>query len=150
MLLAFRTSLHNGRKRIVAFVEVAHVTAHRPVARAYPQLSLLALPIDYSDQMRRCLSLTSAALFDQAGVRADEIDAAIEDLVGTKAAAILRFNHPHVKRVRHATNINLVQVSRRSRNLLIEIEQHSGVGPSWQYREHTPRLRCKVNSWRSW
>ncbi len=74
-------------------------------------------------------------------MRADEIDAAIEILVRTRAAAILRFDDPLVQRVRDATGINLVHVSRRSRNLLIEIEQVIGAGPSWQYRERTP-LRC--------
>lgn len=65
----------------------------------------------------------------------------MEDLVWGKVSAVLRPNHPLVQRVREATGINLVQISRRSRNLLIEIEQHGEDGPSWQYREHTPR-RC--------
>lgn len=91
--------------------------------------------------MRRALSSPSASLFEQANVQPEELDAAIEDLVCAKAAAILRFDHPLVQRVRDGTGITLVQVTRRSRNLLIEIEQHSDVGPSWQYREHT-RRRC--------
>ena len=95
----------------------------------------------YLEEVRRRLSSPSASLFDQAGVRAEEIYVAIEDLVWTRGAAILCFDHPLVQRVRDATDINLVQVSRRSRNVLIEIEQHNGAGPAWQYREHTPR-RC--------
>lgn len=91
--------------------------------------------------MRRGLSSPSASLFDQANVQPEELDAAIGHLVWRRAAAILRFDHPLVQQVREGTGINLVQVARRSRNLLIEIEQHSGAGPSWQYREHTPR-RC--------
>jgi len=91
--------------------------------------------------MRRGLSSPSASLFKQANVQPEGLDAAIEDLVWTKAPAMLRFDHPLVRQVRDSTGINLVQVARRSRNLLIEIEQHSGSGPSWQYREYTPR-RC--------
>ena len=65
----------------------------------------------------------------------------MEELVWSKMSAVLRLNHTLVRCVREATGINLVQISRRSRNLLIEIEQHGVDGPSWQYREHTPR-RC--------
>jgi hypothetical protein len=106
-----------------------------PTAIAFALLDL------YMQRMRRSLSSPSASLFSQAGVRAGEFDAAIDDLVWAKAPAVLRFEHPLMQRVRDSTGINLIQVSRRSRNLLIEIEQHSGGGPSWQYREHTPR-RC--------
>ncbi|WP_156351350.1 hypothetical protein [Sphingomonas sp. Leaf25] len=91
--------------------------------------------------MRRALSSPSTSLFEQANVQPEELDAAIEDLVWAKASAILRFDHPLLRQVRAATGVNLVQVARRSRNLLIEIEQRSEIGPSWQYREHTPR-RC--------
>lgn len=91
--------------------------------------------------MRRGLSSPSASLFNQAGVRADDVYAAIEELVRVKASAFLRFDHPLLRAVRAATGINLVRVSRRSHNLLIEIEQHQDQWPSWQYREHTPR-RC--------
>jgi hypothetical protein len=65
----------------------------------------------------------------------------MEDLVRAKTSAVLRPNHPLVQRVREVTGINLVHISRRSRNLLIEIEQHGDNGPTWQYRELTPR-RC--------
>ena len=91
--------------------------------------------------MRRRLSSPSASLFSAAGVQAEELDAAIDDLVWSKMPAILRLDHPLVQQVHAKTDVNLIQVSRRSRNLLIEIEQHCAKGPSWQYREHTPR-RC--------
>ncbi|MEG8022989.1 hypothetical protein [Sphingomonas aerolata] len=119
----------------------------------------------YLQRMRRSLSSPSASLFSQAGVRAGEFDAAIDDLVWAKAPAILRFDHPLMQRVRDGTGINLVQVSRRSRNLLIEIEQHSGGGlpgntasihragvPS-PARDSCPsqsRRRCRASFWSGW
>jgi hypothetical protein len=91
--------------------------------------------------MRRHLSSPSSSLLDQAGLSAQEVDTAMDELVWAKMSAVLRAHHPLVRHVGDATGINLVQISRRSRNLLIEIEQHAKDGPGWQYREHTPR-RC--------
>lgn len=89
--------------------------------------------------MKRRVSSPALALCNQSGVSPHCIDAALEELVSTKSSAILRSGHPLVRRVRQATGISLTQISRRSRYLLIEIEQQKGSRPSWQYREHSPR-----------
>lgn len=89
--------------------------------------------------MKRRLSRPTSALLGQADVVPDAVDSAIDELVTGKSSAVLRANHPIVQQVRHTTGINLVQISRRSRYLLITVEQHSEVGPVWQYRETTPR-----------
>lgn len=91
--------------------------------------------------MIRHISGPTLKLLDQADLRADEIDAAIEGLVWGKAAAVLRHDHPLILQLRQASAINVVQIARRSRNLLIVIEEHGDAGPVWQYREHT-RRRC--------
>ena len=91
--------------------------------------------------MQRHLSSPAKALFGEAEVSPQQIDAALDELVQARASTVLRIHHPLVQRVHAATGINLIQVSRRSRNLLIQIEQACETGPAWQYREHTPR-RC--------
>lgn len=94
--------------------------------------------------MRRHVSGPALELLGQAGLSPADIDAALEDLVWSKTSAILRSHHSIVQRIRQATGINVVQIARRSRCLLIEIEQHKDNAPSWQYREHTPR-NCVVS-----
>ncbi len=89
--------------------------------------------------MKRRLSRPTSALFGQADVSPDAVDHAIDDLVTGKASAVLRTNHPIVQQVRRTTDINLVQIARRSRYLLITVEQHGDRGPAWHYREITPR-----------
>lgn len=89
--------------------------------------------------MKRYVSAPARALFDRAGLLPADIDAALEDLVWGKGSAILRSNHSLLQRTRQATEINVVQISRRSRYLLMQIEQHKDGAPFWQYRELTPR-----------
>lgn len=89
--------------------------------------------------MKRRLSSPTNALLNHAGVTPGAIDAAIDDLVRAKASAVLHANHPTVAQIRRTTGINLVQIARRSRYLLIDIEQQTETGPLWQYREITPR-----------
>lgn len=89
--------------------------------------------------MKRYVSSPASSLIAQSGLSPDYINAALENLVWGKGSAILRSNHPLLQRIRQATEINVVQVSRRSRYLLMQIEQHKEGTPSWQYRELTPR-----------
>ena len=51
---------------------------------------------------------------------------------------MLRKHHPLVRQIEQTTGINVVQIARKSRHLLIEIEQQCSE-PSWVYRERTPR-----------
>lgn len=89
--------------------------------------------------MKRYVSSPALALLGRSGLSPSDIDAALEDLVWGKGNAILWSNHPLVQRTRQASDINVVQISRRSRYLLLQIEQHKDGAPSWQYRELTPR-----------
>lgn len=88
---------------------------------------------------KRYISTPAYELLKNAALTAIEIDAALEDLVWNKSPAILRNSHPLVQRIRQTTGINVVQISRRSRYLLLQIEQQKDGAPSWQYRELTPR-----------
>lgn len=78
-------------------------------------------------------------LINRAGLRPEAVDEALDDLVRKPASAILRGSHPIVQRLQQASDINVVQISRRSRCLLVEIEQLNQEGPAWQYREKAPR-----------
>lgn len=89
--------------------------------------------------MKRYVSSPACELFDRSDVAPADIDAALEDLVWGKGSAVLRSNHSLVRRIRQATDINVIQISRRSRYLLLQIEQQKDNAPSWQYRELTPR-----------
>ena len=89
--------------------------------------------------MKRYISSPARELLGRADLAPADINAALEDLVWGKGSAILRSNHPLVERIQRATGINVVQVARRSRYLLMQIEQQKGGAPSWQYRELTPR-----------
>lgn len=89
--------------------------------------------------MRRHLSGPALALLSKSSLAPEDIDEALEELVRNKAGAVLRARHPLVHRIRQATDINLVQIARRSRYLLIEIEQRANDQPLWLYREQTPR-----------
>lgn len=91
--------------------------------------------------MKRQVSGPGLELLRQASIAPDALDSALGDLVGAGACAILRPNHPILEGIRQATRINVVNVSRRSRYLLITIEQQKDGKPSWQYREQSPR-RC--------
>ena len=89
--------------------------------------------------MKRYLSSPARELFDRSGLSPAGVDIALEDLVWGKGSAILRSHHPLIQRIRQATDINVVQISRRSRYLLLQVEQQKDGAPSWQYREVTPR-----------
>lgn len=87
------------------------------------------------------LSGPALKLLSQSGLAASQVDEALTALVRDRAQTVLRYHHPLVRRLKDATGINVVQIARRSKYLLIEIEQHDDQGPLWQYREHAPR-RC--------
>lgn len=89
--------------------------------------------------MRRTISGPAQALLDRAGVSPEEIDTALGEMVSGKGIAILRAHHPLIRHIQQTTSINIVQIARRSRTLLIEIEQQRDNKPFWNYREHRPR-----------
>lgn len=91
--------------------------------------------------MTRHVSAPALTLLQQAGLRPDEVDLTIDNLVHGKAAAILRRSHALLRRIEEASGITVVQIARRSRYLLITIEQRADGVPAWQYRELSPR-RC--------
>lgn len=91
--------------------------------------------------MTRHVSRPALTLLERAALTPDEIDRAIDDLVRDKASAMLRKGHDLLRRIEEATGILVVQVARRSRYLLISIEQQIDAAPSWLYRELSPR-RC--------
>lgn len=91
--------------------------------------------------MKRHISSPALELLRQAQLPPDDLDQALSGLVQARASATLRRNHPLLESIRRATSINVVDVSRRSRYLLMTIEQQKDGEPSWQYREHSPR-RC--------
>lgn len=91
--------------------------------------------------MTRQVSQPALRVFGQANLTPNEIDHAIDDLVLGKASAMLRQGHAVLRRIEEQTGIAVVQIARRSRYLLITIEQRAGDAPAWQYRELSPR-RC--------
>ncbi|MDY7524635.1 hypothetical protein [Sphingomonas sp. 10B4] len=94
--------------------------------------------------MKRYLSSPALELFNRTGLSPTSVDAALEDLVWGKGSAILRSHHPLVQRIRQVTALNVVQISRRSHYVLLQIEQQKDGAPSWQYREITP-LNCNFS-----
>lgn len=88
---------------------------------------------------RRHVSVPALELLEKADLPPAEIDAALEALVGSSNGVVLRLNHPLLQRIAHASGVNVTQISRRSRYLLIAIEQFDQQGAYWQYREQTPR-----------
>lgn len=96
--------------------------------------------------MKRQLSGPAVELLERSNLPPSEIDAALDALVQNKAGAVLYHNHPVVQHIAGSTGLNLVQIARKSRHLLIQIEQQNDHGPLWQYREQTPRsctFACK-------
>ncbi|QBM75166.1 hypothetical protein E2E30_04890 [Sphingomonas sp. AAP5] len=91
--------------------------------------------------MTRHISKPALSLLRQANLTPGEIDLAIDALVDGKASAILRKGHALLRRIEEASGIIVVQIARRSRYLLITIEQATRNAPAWQYRELSPR-RC--------
>lgn len=89
--------------------------------------------------MKRHLSEPTLELLKSAKLQPEEVDVALEHLVSDNRPAVLRANHPIVQRIQKASGLCVVQVARRSRYLLIEIEQPAHAGAVWQYRERTPR-----------
>lgn len=88
---------------------------------------------------RRHVSEPALELLAKADLPPAEIDAALEALVESSNRAILRVNHPLLQRIARASGVNITQIRRRSRYLLIAIEQFNEQGACWQYREQTPR-----------
>lgn len=89
--------------------------------------------------MKRYVSSPALTVLGGAGLSPDHIYAALEDRIWGKGSAVLQANHLLVQRIREMTEINVVQIARRSRYLLCQIEQRKDEVPSWQYRELTPR-----------
>lgn len=91
--------------------------------------------------MTRHVSRPALTLLQRAALTPNEIDRAIDDLVLSKSSAMLRKGHDLLRRIEEATGVLVVQIARRSRYLLISIEQQIDAAPSWLYRELSPR-RC--------
>ncbi|EZP73055.1 hypothetical protein BV96_01245 [Sphingomonas paucimobilis] len=89
--------------------------------------------------MKRHLSGPTRELLRKSALLPDHLDEALNALVCCKASAVLRRDHPLIREIAKATSINVTQIARKSRYLLIEVEQSSADGPIWQYREHAPR-----------
>jgi hypothetical protein len=94
--------------------------------------------------MTRHVSTPALALLRQAGLSPGDIDHAIDALVRDKASAMLRKGHGLLRRIEAASGVAVVQIARRSRYLLITIEQAADGAPSWQYREVSPR-QCRFS-----
>jgi hypothetical protein len=88
---------------------------------------------------RRHVSDPALELLEKANLPPVEIDAALEAVVWSSSGAVLRVSHPLLQRIAQASGVNVTEIRRRSRYLLIAIEQFDEQGASWQYREHTPR-----------
>lgn len=89
--------------------------------------------------MKRQVSGPTLKLLGSAGVSPDTVDRCLDDMMSKGASAVLRNHHPIVRAIQEAASVNVVQISRKSRCLLIHIEEYNQNGPMWQYREHTPR-----------
>lgn len=91
--------------------------------------------------MKRQISEPTLGLLAASGLSATEVDDAIDRLVAAQKATLLRKPHDIIQRIADQTGINVVGIARKSRHILIEIEQRKGGAAWWQYREHSPR-RC--------
>ena len=91
--------------------------------------------------MKRHISEPALSLLTAAGLSASDVDDALGELVSDKRAALLRKPHALIQRIGDQTDINVVSIARKSRHILIEIEQRKSDTAWWQYREHSPR-RC--------
>lgn len=89
--------------------------------------------------MKRHLSGPTRELLRKAALLPDHLDDALNAPACCRASAVLRRDHALVRGIAEAPSINITQIARKSRYLLIEVEQSSADGPIWQYREHAPR-----------
>ena len=89
--------------------------------------------------MQRHVSGPARGLLDQAGLPPQDVDQALDALAAGRASTVLRSHHPLLQHIGKTTGINVVQIARRSRYLLVEVEQHRAGKPAWQYRERSPR-----------
>lgn len=85
--------------------------------------------------MIRHVSAITLQLLEGAGLTADALDREFDG----RAPAVLRKAHPMLVAMSNAAGLNVVQAARRSRYLLIEIEQHESGATQWVYREKTAR-----------
>lgn len=91
--------------------------------------------------MKRQISEPTLGLLVASGLSATNVDDAIDRLVASQKAALLRKPHDIIKQIADRTGINIVGIARKSRHILIEVEQRKADAAWWQYREHSPR-RC--------
>jgi hypothetical protein len=91
--------------------------------------------------MRRHVSEITLRLLDGVGISPNELDVEIDARIARRSPAVLPKHHPMLMAMSQTANLNIVQVTRRSRYLLVEIEQWKESEPLWQYRELSPR-RC--------
>ena len=90
------------------------------------------------NHMKRHVSGPTLELLGQAGLAPEDVDSALQKLVWSKTSAILRKHDPLIARICDTTAIGVVQIARKSRYLLMEIEQRGDNGALWQYREQAP------------
>lgn len=66
---------------------------------------------------------------------ADDVDTALDALAGRGTKAKLYPGHAAMDDLREATGLNIVEIGRRHRRLLIKIEELINRRPGWAYRE---------------
>ncbi len=64
-----------------------------------------------------------------------DLDASLEALAGRRDVAKLHPGHALINDLRQATGLNVVEVGRRHRRLLVTIEELTHRRPGWAYRE---------------
>lgn len=89
--------------------------------------------------MKRHISEPTLSLLTAARLSASDVDEALGKLVNDKRAALVRKPHAIIQRINDQTDINVVSIARKSRHILVEIEQRKSDTAWWQYREHSPR-----------
>ena len=85
--------------------------------------------------LRRWLSDPLLNLLRQSPLGPVDIDASLDGLAGRRDVAKLRPGDAAIDDLRQATGLNVVEVGRRQRRLLMRIEELTNPGRGWAYRE---------------
>lgn len=88
--------------------------------------------------MQRQISTPAIDLLSKGKTSPTDVEEALEARVARDSTAVLRIDHPLLRHIRESSKIPLVQIRRKSRHILIEIDSKEST-PVWMYREISPR-----------
>jgi len=90
-----------------------------------------------SEVPQRWLSAPFSQLLADTPVTAAELDAELDTPAARRIAVTLRPPHPLIGSIRKASGLNVVEIGRRHRRLVVAVEEFGRRERSWFYREIT-------------